>query len=175
MQFLLENQIAMYSWYLVLYLVGGVALVSLVLGVKERLREAPALARTAEVFGHIWASLLLASGMIHLVGQQAVVALAGDDPGTAAVTWASVSIVQDALGGGIEIVGALWLLLVSLAAIRTRAFPLGLAALGTAVGVAGMWTLLPAAADGAAVLFGLGFMVWFVWAGVSLLHGSAPS
>jgi len=174
-QFLLDNQVAMYSWYLVLYLVSGVAQVSLVLGVKERLREAPALARTAEVYGHIWAGLLLASGMVGLVGQQSVVALAGDGPGTAATTWASVSIVQYALGGGIEIVGALWLLLVSLAAIRTRAFPLGLAALGTAVGVAGMLTLLPAAGDGAAVPFGIGFMVWFVWAGVSLLRGSTPS
>ena len=37
-QFLLDNQVAMYSWYLVLYLVSGVAQVSLVLGVKERLR-----------------------------------------------------------------------------------------------------------------------------------------
>ena len=82
---------------------------------------------------------------------------------------------QYALGGGIEIVGALWLLLVSLAAIRTRAFPLGLAALGTAVGVAGMLTLLPAAGRGSAVPFGIGFMVWFVWAGVSLLRGSTPS
>ena len=33
-QFLLDNQVAMYSWYLVLYLVSGVAQVSLVLGVK---------------------------------------------------------------------------------------------------------------------------------------------
>lgn len=76
---------------------------------------------------------------------------------------------------GIEIVGALWLLLVSLAAIRTRTFPPGRAALGTAIGVAGTWTLLPAAAAGPAVLFGLGFMVWFVWAGGSLLRGSTPS
>src|SRR6476619_385639 len=89
-QFLLYNQVAMYSWYLVLYLVSGVAQVSLVLGGKERLREAPALARTAEVYGHIWACLLLASGMVGLVGQQSVVALAGDGPGTAATTWASV-------------------------------------------------------------------------------------
>lgn len=173
LQLVQDHQVVLYAWYLVLYLVGGIALVSLVLGVKERLRATPALARTAEVFGHIWAGLLLASGMVYLVGQQAVVALAADDPTTAATTWASVSIVQDALGGGIEIVGAVWVLLVSIAAIRTRTFPLGLAALGTAVGVAGAWTLLPAVADAAGAVFGIGFIAWFVWAAVSLLRGSS--
>ncbi|MFC5381247.1 hypothetical protein [Aquipuribacter nitratireducens] len=171
LQFLLDNQGVMYGWYLVLYLVGGIALVSLVLGVRRRLRGAPALARTAEVFGHIWAGLLLASGMVHLVGQQAVVALAADDRATAATVWASTGVVQDALGGGIEVVGAVWVLLVSVAALRTRAFSLGLAGLGVAVGVAGLWTVVPAAAGVAASAFGLGFVVWFVWAGIGLLRG----
>ncbi|WP_380169610.1 hypothetical protein [Jannaschia sp. R86511] len=170
LQFLLDNQTVLYAWYLVLYLVGGIALVSLVLGVRDRLHGASALARTAEVFGHIWAGLLLASGMVHLIGQQAVVALAADDSTTAATVWTSVGVVQDALGGGVELVGAVWVLLVSLAALRTRTFSLGLAGLGLAVGVAGVWTLLPAAADVAASLFGLGFVAWFVWTGVSLLR-----
>lgn len=172
LRFLLDHQVVMYGWYLVLYLVGGVALVGLVLGVRDRLREAPALARTAEVFGHVWAGLLLASGMVHLVGQQAVAALAADDPTRAATMWATVSVVRDALGGGIEIVGVLWVFLVGVAAVRTRAFSLGIGVSAIAIGSAGVWTLLPVAADGAAALFGLGMIVWFVAVGVSLLRGA---
>ena len=111
----------LYSWYLVLYLVGGLALVSLVLGVHSRLRTgAAALSQTASVVGHLWAGLLLASGLIALVGQRAVVDLAATDSVMAASTWSSVSVVQSALGGGIEIVGAGWVMLVSVAGIRSR-------------------------------------------------------
>ena len=169
--FLLDHQVMLYSWYLVLYLVGGLALVSLVLGVHSRLRTgAAALAQTASVFGHLWAGLLLASGLIALVGQQAVVELAATDSVMAASTWSSVSVVQVALGGGIEIVGATWVMLVSVAGIRSRVLGYGLGALGIGIGVAGAWTIVPAAADYAAPVFGLGLIVWFVWMSVTLLR-----
>lgn len=169
--FLLDNQTAMYSWYLVLYIVGGFALVSLVLGVHARLKTTTGtLMQTATVTGITWAALLLASGLVALVGQQAVIELAATEPMLAASTWSSVSVVQDALGGGIEIVGAVWVLLASVAAIRSGALGYRLPALGIAIGVAGAWTLVPAVADDAASLFGIGFIVWFVWMGVSLLR-----
>jgi hypothetical protein len=166
--FLLDHQVTLYLWYLVLYLVGGIALVSLVLGVHARLRTGAAgLSQTAAVVGHLWAGLLLASGLIALVGQRAVIELAATDSGMAASTWSSVSVVQDALGGGIEIVGAAWVMLVSVAGIRSRVLGYGLGALGIGIGVAGVWTIVPTAAD---YVFGLGLIVWFVWMGVTLLR-----
>lgn len=169
--FLLDHQASLYAWYLVLYLVGGAALVSLVLALHDRLRTAAgALSQTAGVFGLVWAGLLLASGLVALVGQRAVIDLAATDPATAVSTWASVGVVHDALGGGLEIVGAAWVFLVSLAGLRTGGLGRGLSALGIAVAVAGAWTLLPPVADGAAAVFGLGFIVWFVLAGVTLLR-----
>ena len=169
--FLLDHQVTLYSWYLVLYLVGGLALVSLVLGVHSRLRTGAAgLSQTASVVGHLWAGLLLASGLIALVGQRAVVELAATDSVMAASTWSSVSVVQSALGGGIEIVGAVWVMLVSVAGIRSRVLGYGLGALGIGIGVAGAWTIVPPAAEYAAALFGLGLIVWFVWMGVTLLR-----
>ena len=169
--FLLDHQVILYSWYLVLYLAGGIALVSLVLGVHSRLRTGAAgLSQTASVFGHMWAGLLLTSGLIALVGQQAVVELAATDSVMAASTWSSVSVVQAALGGGIEIVGAVWVMLVSVAGIRSRVLGYGLGALGIGIGVAGAWTIVPPVAEYAAPLFGLGLIVWFVWMGVTLLR-----
>jgi hypothetical protein len=169
--FLLDHQVMLYTWDLVLYLVGGIALVSLVLGVHSRLRTgAAALSQTASVVGHLWAGLLLASGLIALVGQRAVVELAATDSAMAASTWSSVSVVQSALGGGIEIVGAVWVMLVSVAGIRSRVLGYGLGALGIGIGVAGAWTIVPLAAEYAGALFGLGLIVWFVWMGVTLLR-----
>ena len=169
--FLLDHQVMLYTWDLVLYLVGGIALVSLVLGVHSRLRTgAAALSQTASVVGHLWACLLLASGLIALVGHRAVVELAATDSAMAASTWSSVSVAQSALGGGIEIVGAVWVMLVSVAGIRSRVLGYGLGALGIGIGVAGAWTIVPPAAEYAAPLFGLGMIVWFVWMGVTLLR-----
>lgn len=169
LSFLLANQSVMYLWYLTLYVVGGLALVVLVQALRARMPQAPTLSATAGVLGYLWSGLLLASGMIALVGQRAVVELAVTDPDVASSTWSSVSVVQDAVGGGIEIVGGLWVLLVSIAGMRTRSFGRGLSVLGIGVGLAGACTLVPAAADAAGSLFGLGMIVWFVWSASTLL------
>lgn len=169
--FLLDHQVMLYVWYLVLYLVGGIALVSLVLGVHRRLLPGAAgLSQTAAVIGHLWAGLLLASGLVALVGQRAVVELAATDPAMAVSTWSSISVMQTALGGGIEIVGATWVLLVSLAGIRSHLLGHGLGGLGIGIAVAGAWTLVPPAVDYASPLFGLGLIVWFIWIGATLLR-----
>ncbi len=163
--FLLENQVAMYVWYLLLYLVAGVALVVLSMAVHDRTRDAsPALAPVTTAFGLIWSGLLLASGMVSLVGQRAVVELAADDRAAATTTWAALSTVQDALGGGIEVVGAVWILLVGVAGLATRVFSRGLSWLAVSLGLVGLCTVVPQA-TGAASVFGIGFIVWFVWAG----------
>ena len=132
-------------------------------------RGSSALALTTTAFGLIWSGIVLASGMIALVGQRAAVELAATDRAEAVSTWSAVSVVQDALGGGIEMIGALWVLLVSVATLRSSALPRGLAVLGLIVGVAGMVTLVPQLVDAAAV-FGLGFIAWYVWAGLVLLR-----
>lgn len=169
--FLLANQSAMYVWYLLLYVVGGFALVVVVAGLDERMSTSSSLLRrSTSVVGFVWAGLLLASGLVALVGQSAVVALAADDLSLAASTWSSISIVQDALGGGIEVVGAVWVVAVSVAGLRARTISRGLAALGIGIGTAGVATLVPALVEATTTLFGLGFIVWFVWTGVVMLR-----
>ncbi len=170
LSFLLANQSVMYLWYLLIYLVAGVALVVLVLGVHDRIRAAgPALAQTATAFGLLWSGVVLASGMVSLVGQRTVVGLAATDGDTAATTWSAVSAVQDGLGGGIELVGAVWVLLVAVLALRTGVLPRGQSVLGLCVGLVGIATLVPQATVAASV-FGLGFILWYVLAGLALLR-----
>lgn len=173
LDFLAGQPVAMYLWYLVLYLVGGVALPIVVLALHQRLRRAsPVVVGVGTVFGLVWAGLLLAAGLVALVGQRAVLAFADVDHSAAVVSWHAISTVQDALGGGIELVGAVWLLVVCSAGLRIRAIPVGLAGLGLAIGIAGLATLVPAAAEISSSVFGLGLIVWFTWIAQTLLAQS---
>ena len=167
--FLLAHPTAMCAWYLVLYLVGGAAMALVSLGVGERLSAAsPALGRVSAAAGLLWSGLLLASGSVAVVGQHAVATLAVEQPELALGTWVSTSVVQDALGGGIEVVGALWAAVVGYAALRTRTLPAALGGLALGLATVGLLTVLPFATETATSVFGLGFLVWFTWAGVVL-------
>ncbi|MEX2582510.1 MAG: DUF4386 family protein [Gemmatimonadota bacterium] len=167
-----DHLAVMQAWYLVLYVVFGVALVILAVALHERLKGgAPAMMQIATVFGLIWAGLVIASGMISVVGMGAVTDLYGSDPALAATVWQAIEIVANGIGGGVEIVGGLWLLLISWSALRAGALSRALNYVGIVGGGAGIVTVVPVLADLGAI-FGVGQLVWFVWLGVHLLrHG----
>jgi hypothetical protein len=170
--FLAENRAIMSLWYLIIYVVFGVLLVVLALALYERLKAgAPALAQTATAFGLIWAGLVIASGMVANIGTGVVVNLYSSDPAQAASTWLALDLVVRGLGGGNEIVGGLWVLLVGWAALQAGGLPKVLNYLGVSAGIAGTLTAIPALELLGAV-FGLGLMVWFVWLGIVMLRGS---
>ena len=73
------------------------------------------------------------------------------------------------LGGGHEIVGGLWVLLVSISALRADVFPKAVDYLGIAAGVGGLVTVVPGL-EAVGALFGLGMIVWFVAVGVLLVR-----
>jgi hypothetical protein len=82
----------------------------------------------------------------------------------------AVSPVIDGLGGGNEIVGGLWTLLVSVVALRTRALHRLVNYLGLVVGGAGILSAIPALGEIGGGVFGLTQIVWFVALGVLLLR-----
>lgn len=168
--FLVEHRGTMVAWNLIIYVVFGLLLVVLALALHERLKAGvPDLMRTATAFGLIWATLVIASGMIANIGTGVIVELYGKDPAQAALVWLSMAVVVNGLGGGNEIVGALWLLLVSLAALRSKRLPIALGWFGVAVSVAGLLTTVPTLKElGSA--FGMGLIAWFVWVGFALLR-----
>ena len=118
----------------------------------------------------LWAVVLVASGMIFNAGVAAVVDLHATSPAQAVAVWQAVEPVADGLGGsGGELLGGLWVLLVSLAARRTRRLPTALNWLGVVIGSAGLLSVVPALRD-FGYAFGLLQIVWFVWLGVALLR-----
>ena len=170
--FLADNQAIIYAWNIIIYLVFGVFLVVLLLALHERLKAgSPAMVQTATAFGLIWAAVVFASGMVFNIGMETVIDLYGKDPAQAESVWLAVNSVSIGLGGGNEVIGALWILLLSWAALRAGGLPRALNYFGVVISVAGLLTLVPAL-EMMGVIFGLGSIVWFVWVGIAMLRGS---
>ena len=168
---LVDNQTLLYTWHLIIYLVAGVFMVPMVLGLHDRLKDgSPALMQNTTAFGLIWAGLVIASGMVILVDIGTVIERYSTDPAQAVTIWLALDSVERGLGGGIELPGGIWVLLLSLAAWRSGGLPKALNVLGILIGLAGIITVIPSLGEIGGTIFGLGFIIWFVWAGVVLLR-----
>ncbi len=75
-------------------------------------------------------------------------------------------------GGGNEITGGMWILLVSVAGLQTKTLPLPVNAIGLLVGAAGVASTIPAL-SAVTMVFGLGFILWFFAVGGALLFRSS--
>lgn len=171
--FLVEHEATLFTWYAVIYLVFGIAIVPLVRALQQRLRgHEPELTAHASVFGHVWIGLMFATGMVLTIGVGAIADLAGD-PVQAEALWSSIDTIGDGLGGGNEIVGGLWILLVSRAAHRSNALPTWLNVLGAITATAGIVTVVPALTE-VGMVFGLGCIAWLAAVGRELLVHPAP-
>ena len=169
-EFLVDNEAALYVWQLITLIVFSIVLVPLTLALHERLKAgSPALTQTATAFGLIWAGLLLAGGMIANIAVGTVADLATTDAAQAEAVWSSLDSVQNGLTGGFEIAGSIWIILVSWAALQSGTLPRSLNYLGLVSGAAGLVTVVPPLEE-VGLIFGLGLIVWFVWLGVVMLR-----
>jgi len=168
-----EKQMIVFSTNLLMYVIFGFALIALALALYDRLKTgAPALMQVATAIGIIWAGSLIASGMAANAGFATIVALYAKDPAQAVVTFQAIEAITNGLGNANgEILGGLWTLLVSLAAIRADGFLKGLNILGLLVGAMGIITIIPAL-NSLTGVFGLGQIIWFVWLGIVLLRSN---
>jgi len=168
---LVEMPAVTFATNLLMYVFFGVGLTILALALYQRLQAgAPALMQVATALGIIWAGSLIASGMVANAGIAPAVALYAHDPAQAALAWQGIETVASGLGNGNgEILGGLWVLLVSLAALRTGGLPKGLNILGLLVGAVGIVSLIPGLTDLVGA-FGLGQVIWFIWLAIVLLR-----
>jgi len=173
MALLVEQQLVIFATNLLNYVFFGVFLIILALALYDRLKAgAPALMQLATVIGIVWAGSLMASGMVANAGIAPVVALYATDPAQAVLAWQGIESVANGLGNANgEILGGLWTLLVSLAALRAGGLPKGLNILGLLVGAVGIVSIFPGLTNLTGV-FGLGQIIWFVWLGMVLLRSN---
>ena len=113
--------------------------------------------------------------MIFNAGMGAVVGLHATDPARAVAAWQAIEPVAQGLGGsGGELLGGLWVLLVSVAALRTGGLPRAANWLGVAIGALGIASVVPGLRD-LAYGFGILQIVWFVWLGIAMRPWAASS
>jgi hypothetical protein len=101
--------------------------------------------------------------MLH--GFSEVARLYEQNPAQAETVWVTLKIVEHGIVSGNELTGGVWVLLLSWAALRTGKLNKALNLLGTAIGAAGILTLIPPLTEAAEIFFGLGMIIWFAWLG----------
>ncbi|XSG75513.1 DUF4386 family protein [Herpetosiphon llansteffanensis] len=168
--FLLEHQTLMALWYFIIYLVAGVWMVPLALGLHDRMQQvAPNLMRVATAMGIIWATTILSSGMLLINNLKIIADLQQSDPTQTSAVWVAISAIASGLGGAIELPGGVWVSLISLAGLQTKRLPKLLNYCGLLVGATGIATVFPVFYE-AGSIFGVGMIGWFLWVGVVLVR-----
>ena len=168
-----DKQTVVFSTNLLMYVFFGFALIVLSLALYDLIKAgAPALMQVATAIGIIWAGSLIASGMVANAALATVVALYAKDPAQAVLAFQGIEAMTNGLGNANgEILGGMWTLLVSIAALRGGGLPKALSILGLLVGAVGIITIIPMLND-LTGLFGLGQIVWFVWLGIVVLRST---
>jgi hypothetical protein len=170
---LVAHQNSMYVMYLVTYVVFGVVLAALALALWKRLAGSPSIAAVGGAVGLIWACLLVASGLVFNYGASAVIELYDKSPAQAVSAWQAIEPVAEGLESAQgELLGGLWVLLVSLAALRTAGLPKALNWLGILTGTAGIASVIPVLLN-ARLVFGMLQIVWFIWVGIVMFRTRA--
>jgi len=169
LNFLSDNYLMLSTLNLISYVLFGILLAVLVVSIHQRIKDyLPNLSLLSSVFGIIWVGLVIASGMIANFGLNSVIEIGIKEPQKAISIWSSVGIVSEGLGGGNEIVGGIWVLLLSLTALKGHLFAKPLNYLGILIGVAGILTIYPL--DIFTEVFGIGQIVWFFWIGMFMIR-----
>lgn len=169
LSFLTNNQVILSIVNLAMYVVFGLFLAVLVLALHQRMKnQAPVLSQLASIFGIIWVGLVIASGMIANIGMVAVIDLYAKNSDQAMTLWVVINTIVEGIGGGNEVVGGLWVLLLSVAGLKIIELPKLLNCLGVCIGFVGVLTIYPAEIP--TEIFGLGQIIWFSWLGVAMLN-----
>lgn len=181
--FFIDNRDTYFLGYLVVGILFSFALVVLVQAIYQRFKDAsPELMKFTAVVGYIWVCIVLASSFIFLTSIGAIAKYYAQDPAQALTINRTINIVVDALGGGIELVGAIWVLAISYVGLKAKILSRFLHYWGVLVGVAGVLTLFSGLSflaknpffDVTTAIFGLGQILWFLVLGVLMIK-EAPN
>ena len=164
-----QYQTTMTIWIFIAYWVAGFCLVIVALALYECLKDGePALMQISTVLGIIWAGLIIGSGNLMMHGFGQIAQLYVTNPAQAETVLAGLGIVENGIVSGNELIGGLWVLLLSSSALRTGKLNKGLNYLGILIGVSGIISMIPPIAEDAMTFFGLSMIVWFAWLGIVL-------
>lgn len=158
LDYLLSNKLYLQIWYMVIYVLFGLLLIPLTSIIKNIFNNK--LANTTAIFGYVWAAFVLASGFVFIIGIEKISTL-NINSDTLLSIWLPLTILQEAFGGGIELVGGVWVFLIGINGLRCKKFNTFFNGFCLILGVVGIITVLPLFFDlGGA--FGMLQIVWFL-------------
>lgn len=164
--FIKDNHSMMILTNLILFVYFGVFLSIFSLALYERLKmDETVWIQLATLFGIIWATVLIASGVIANAGMEPAIDLYKTQPDQAILFWQKIETVSGALGGSNgEFLGGLFTLFVSLSIYQGARLPKNLGYLGFIIGIVGLISTIPGLED-LGGLFGIIQIIWFFWFG----------
>lgn len=172
-EFVRDNQFLMHVWLLICYWGSAITVVVMALALYDRLKAGSVgLMQVATAFGLIWAGLIIGSGNLMLNNFHVITDLYAIDPSQAAAAWTILEAVENGITSGNELVGSLWVMLLSYSALRHGGLSKTLDYAGIGLAIIGICTLIPdlTSIAGIAFAFGLGMVVWSIWLGIVLLR-----
>lgn len=157
-KYVLENKFEFQIWYLVIYILFGMVLLLLV-QLLDDISMSNTWSKLARVFGRIWAGFVLASGCIFIFGIEKISAL--NIPFENKITiFNTLTIIQDSIGGGIELIGGFWVLSLGVLGIKQHFFKRFFGIFSIFLGCIGMITVFPTFMTFTGV-FGVLQIAWF--------------
>lgn len=150
--FIKEHHLIIRIWFQLIYLVFSIILIPLGLYIYHEFKNTHLLlTQVFFVLNVIWSTLLIAAGMIANVGIEVLTT-------NPLVSWATIKLVENALGGGNEFVSGLWLITVSYLIFLKKGYRLRLV-LPFLGGIVGVITVFP----GFEILGGIYGLLFIIW------------
>ncbi|MFA3792397.1 hypothetical protein AB6T38_14875 [Aliiglaciecola sp. SL4] len=163
-----EHRILMQFWYFVVYIVFAIAilLLSMQITAKGKLEHSKTHKITMLV-SYLWSSYIFASGLIAILSIELLFNAWLPVNGSISDVWQDIYAIQMGLGEGVEWVGGIWMLTMTLTLIEQQQFPRLIHGVGFITAVCGLLTLFPNFSIMGAI-FGMLQVVWFIWLSIVL-------
>lgn len=184
LEFVIQNRDIFFLGYLVSGIVFSFVLIILVQAIFQRFKQSsPEFMKFTTVVGYLWAFIVLASSFVFLTSLEVLAKYYALDAEQALTINRAVNVVVDALGGGIELVGAVWVLAISYVGLKSKIYSPFLHYWGVLVGISGVLTLFSGLSflasnpffEVTTAIFGLGQILWFILLGVAMLKETPAS
>ena len=131
----------------------------------------PAMAM-ATLFGYFWVVVLLCTGMIGISSSELIASLSTTNPAAAEVIYYARVLLIESLGGGIEFIGGVWMLILGAVSWRNGLLSKALTIFTLVKAAIGILTLF--CADSILRdLFGITGIIWFIWMGIAMIKKPA--
>lgn len=160
----------MQLWYFLVYVVFGISLLVLSISLLENEnKDHSALQQITMLMSYLWSCYIFASGFIAILSIEFLFSNHFDLGTSVIELWRDIYAIQIGLGEGSEWVGAIWVVLVNTCLLKEKRLGKKLVCFGYIISVFGFATFIPALKELGAI-FGLLQIIWFIIAGMLLLH-----